>query len=84
MNSPAVMLLGSHVASAYHRARDEAQGEVETAGPEGEGPTQAYLVFGRAGEIGQIYTSVAGLLNLLCIVNAIYVAHQRAVEGAHA
>jgi hypothetical protein len=44
------------------------------------GATGNYPVFGRAGEIGQIYTSVAGLLNLLCIVNAIYVAHLRVVE----
>jgi hypothetical protein len=43
-----------------------------------------YPVFGRANEIGQIYTSVAGLLNLLCIVNAIYVAHLRAVEEVQA
>ncbi len=43
-----------------------------------------YPVYGRAGEIGQIYTSVAGLLNLLCVVNAIYVAHQRTVEETKA
>ena len=35
-------------------------------------------------EIGQIYTSVAGLLNLLCIVNAIYMAHLRVVGEAKA
>jgi hypothetical protein len=46
------------------------------------GATGDYPVYGRAGEIGQIYTSVAGLLNLLCIVNAIYVAHLRSVEEA--
>ncbi|MBN1974697.1 MAG: hypothetical protein JW787_13745 [Sedimentisphaerales bacterium] len=34
-----------------------------------------YDVYGRPGEIGQIYTSIAGLLNLLCIVNAVYWAH---------
>lgn len=43
-----------------------------------------YPVYGRANEIGQIYTSVAGLLNLLCIVNAIYVAHLRTVEEVQA
>ena len=31
--------------------------------------------FARPREIGQIYTAVAGLLNLLCIVNAVYLAH---------
>jgi len=40
-----------------------------------------YPVYGRPNEIGQIYTSIAGLLNLLCIVNAIYMAHLQAVEG---
>jgi len=44
------------------------------------GATGNYPVYGRAGEIGQIYTSIAGLLNLLCIVNAIYMAHLHAVE----
>ena len=32
-------------------------------------------VYGRPAEIGQIYTSIAGLLNLLCIVNAVYSAY---------
>jgi hypothetical protein len=36
-----------------------------------------YPVYGRPNEIGQIYTSIAGLLNLLCIVNAVYWAHLR-------
>lgn len=35
-----------------------------------------FPVFGRPGEIGQIYTSIAGLLNLLCIVNGVYLAHR--------
>jgi hypothetical protein len=39
-----------------------------------------YTVYGRANEIGQIYTSIAGLLNLLCIVNAVYIAHLRGTE----
>lgn len=43
-----------------------------------------FPVYGRAGEIGQIYTSIAGLLNLLCIVNAIYTAHLRVLDEAHA
>lgn len=77
MNSPVVIVLGSHVA--------EVQREAELAAVRGQPPAVApYRVFGRANEIGQIYTSVAGLLNLLCIVNAIYVAHLRAVEEAKA
>lgn len=41
-----------------------------------------YPVYGRPNEIGQIYTSIAGLLNLLCIVNAVYLAHLRRIEDA--
>ena len=38
-----------------------------------------FAVYGRPNDIGQIYTSTAGWLNLLCIVNAVYLAHlQRA------
>ena len=39
--------------------------------------TGAYTAYGRPYEIGQIYTSIAGLLNLLCIINAVYLAHLR-------
>ena len=40
----------------------------------------AYPVYGRPNEIGQIYTSITGLLNLLCIVNAVYLAHLRSTQ----
>ena len=40
----------------------------------------AYPVYGRPNEIGQIYTSIAGMLNLLCIVNAVYLAHLRSTQ----
>ncbi len=40
-----------------------------------------YPVYGRPNEIGQIYTSITGLLNLLCIVNAVYLAHLRRIEN---
>ncbi len=42
--------------------------------------TNSFPVFGRPAEIGQIYTSIAGLLNLLCIVNCVYVAHNRQTQ----
>ncbi len=42
----------------------------------------AYPVHGWPNEIGQIYTSTAGLLNLLCIVNAVYLAYLRGMEPA--
>ncbi len=35
----------------------------------------AYETYGGPYDIGQIYTSIAGLLNLLCIVNAALLAH---------
>jgi len=44
--------------------------------------TGDYRVFGRPNEIGQIYTTIAGLLNLLCIVNAVYLAHLRKTKTA--
>ena len=34
-----------------------------------------YPSYGRPFEIGQIYTTIAGMLNVLCIVNAIYMAY---------
>ena len=43
---------------------------------------EAYPVHGWPNEIGQIYTSTAGLLNLLCIVNAVYLAYLRGIEPA--
>jgi hypothetical protein len=44
--------------------------------------TGSYPVYGRPNEIGQIYTSIAGLLNLLCVVNAVYTANLRSTEQA--
>jgi hypothetical protein len=41
-----------------------------------------YPAYGRPNEMGQIYTSTAGLLNLLCIVNSVYLAYLRKTEGA--
>jgi len=40
-----------------------------------------YPVYGRPSEIGQIYTAVAGLLNLLCIINSAYLAYAGRVES---
>jgi len=51
-----------------------ALGHLTTTAPE------KYRVFGKPNEIGQIYTGIAGLLNLLCIVNAVYLAHLRAIK----
>jgi hypothetical protein len=31
--------------------------------------------YGKPREIGEIYTGVSGMLNLLCIINAVYTAH---------
>lgn len=34
-----------------------------------------YPVYGHPSDIGQIYTAIAGLLNLLCILSAVYMAY---------
>jgi hypothetical protein len=36
-----------------------------------------FPIYGRPNEVGQIYTSVSGLLNLLCIVNTVHLAYMR-------
>jgi hypothetical protein len=43
----------------------------------------AYTVYGKPQEIGQLYTSISGLLNLLCVISCIYMAHigPGALEG---
>ncbi|MBN2591121.1 MAG: hypothetical protein JXA96_14740 [Sedimentisphaerales bacterium] len=43
--------------------------------------TGGYYSYGKSAEIGQIYTSIAGLLNLLCIVNSVYWAHLLKTEN---
>ena len=43
-----------------------------------------YYVYGKPNEIGQIYTSIAGLLNLLCVVNAVYLAHLKNTQPSGA
>ncbi len=39
-----------------------------------------FPAYGRPNEMGQIYTSTAGLLNLLCIVNAVYMSYLRKTQ----
>ncbi len=34
-----------------------------------------YECYGRPADVGQIYTCIAGLLNLLCIISAVYMAY---------
>ena len=46
----------------------------------GRTASEGYRVYGWPNEIGQIYTSTAGLLNLLCIINAVYLAHLRSTR----
>lgn len=41
---------------------------------------RSYPVYSWPDEVGQIYTSTAGLLNLLCIVNAVYLAYLRSSQ----
>jgi hypothetical protein len=37
--------------------------------------TGQYASYGKPADIGQIYTSIAGMLNLLCIVSAVFMAY---------
>lgn len=37
-----------------------------------EAGDRRYVSYGRCHDVGQIYTSVAGMLNLLCIISAVY------------
>lgn len=62
--SPAVIFIGSYNAALLENAMQESE-------------KQHFAVYGIPNEIGQIYTSTAGLLNLLCVVNAVYVARMR-------
>jgi hypothetical protein len=80
MNSPAVVLIGNHVAQRQIQAAEAiklAPSAAEQAAARQRERETVYHVFGRPGEVGQIYTSIAGLLNLLCIVNAMYLVHTR-------
>jgi uncharacterized membrane protein YhaH (DUF805 family) len=80
MNSPAVMLIGRHVAEAEitaRRIRDSARSPQAQQQAMARAQEQLYSVYGRPSEVGQIYTSISGLLNLLCIVNAMYKVHNR-------
>lgn len=37
--------------------------------------TGQYSSYGKPADIGQIYTSIAGMLNLLCVISAVYMAY---------
>ena len=43
--------------------------------------TNQLSVFGKSAEIGQIYTEISGMLNLLCIVNTTYLAWSKRQSG---
>lgn len=58
--SPAVGILSEKVSAGYIDAADQ---------------HQEYQTFGHPADIGQLYTGVAGLLNLLCILSAVYMAY---------
>lgn len=58
--SPAVGVLSQKVTAGYLDAN---------------GVHQEYTSFGRPCDIGQLYTAIAGLLNLLCIFSAVYMAY---------
>ena len=39
--------------------------------------TRGYESFGKPNAIGQIYTSIGGMLNLLCIINVVHISDLR-------
>lgn len=49
--------------------------KVQAGKLDSEGHRQEYTSFGRPCDIGQIYTGIAGLLNLLCVFSAVYMAY---------
>lgn len=61
LTSPAVAILGSVVARAQVQNNDNDAND--------------YRVYAKPHDYGQIYTAVAGGLNLLCILNAVYMTH---------
>ena len=58
--SPAVGVLSQKVQAGY---------------TDDNGNRMEYNCYGRPSDIGQIYTGVAGLLNLLCVLSAVYMAY---------
>ena len=42
--------------------------------------TKGIYSFGRPAEIGQLFTSIAGLLNLFCFINAVHQAYLQKIE----
>lgn len=49
-------------------------GHVTETAKDAEGGRK-YECFGRSSDVGQIYTSVAGMLNLLCVISAVYMVY---------
>ena len=43
--------------------------------------TGQFPSYARPNEIGLIYTSITGMLNLLCVVNAVYLAHLKKTKA---
>lgn len=64
--SPATGIIGEVVENSKEQQTDNAGNII---------PKTRYESFGRPCDTGQIYTGVAGLLNLLCVLNAMYMAY---------
>ncbi len=61
MTSPVVGLIANTVEMSVTETDDPA-----------EAGKPKYVSYGRSHDVGQIYTSIAGMLNLLCIISAVY------------
>ncbi len=62
LTSPAVVIVAAVVARAQAQDSDVKK-------------RNDYRVYAKPHDYGQIYTAIAGGLNLLCILNAVYMAH---------
>lgn len=60
LSSPAVGIISQKVQGGYL---------------DSDGNQHPYDSFGRPADVGQIYTAIAGLLNLLCVSSAVYMAY---------
>lgn len=64
--SPVTGVIGQIVQNSKAKTTDDAGNLIDK---------KAYESYGRPCDTGQIYTAVAGLLNLLCILSAVYMAY---------
>ena len=70
--SPVVATI-PHIKARYEKKVNS--GNVITENTSNETKEYAMVSYGKPHDFGQIYTAIAGALNLLCILSAVYMAH---------